>query len=130
MADDFSPIVVVTGANGFVGAQVCRKLVQRSASVRAVVRRSGTAPALDGIEERVGDFGEQDFAAEVVGGADAVVTTVHPMGSDLATQVRVGVEGTTLLARAAEDAGVARFVHVSTCAVYERRPGVGPSHGR
>ena len=80
---------------------------------------------LDGVDERVGDFTNPAFAATVVQGADAVVTTVHPMGSDRATQQRVAVEGTPLLAGAARDAGVARFVHVSTCAVYDRRPGVG-----
>ena len=125
MADDVRPIVVVTGANGFVGARVCQKLVQRSASVRAVVRRSGTAPALDGIEERVGDFGEHAFAAEVVGGADAVVSTVHPMGSDRRTQQRIGVEATRTFALAARDAGVATLIHVSTAAVYLRTPGTG-----
>ena len=33
-----SPVVVVTGANGLVGAAVCRALAERSAQVRAVVR--------------------------------------------------------------------------------------------
>jgi nucleoside-diphosphate-sugar epimerase len=128
MADDSPPTVVVTGANGFVGARVCRKLVERRASVRAVVRRSGTAPALDGVEERVGSFGEPAFAAEVVGGADVVVTTVHPMGSDRRTQERIGVEATRAFATAARDAGVATLIHVSTAAVYLRAPGTGDVH--
>jgi len=93
--------------------------------VRAVVRRAGTAPVLDGVSEHVGDFADPGFAKSVVDGSDAVVTTVHPMGSDRATQQRVGVEGTTMLARAARDAGVSLFVHVSTCAVYDRSPGTG-----
>jgi nucleoside-diphosphate-sugar epimerase len=118
-------VVVVTGANGFVGARVCAALAQRGAVVRAVVRRAGTAPELDGLTEHVGDFADEAVAATVVDGADAVVTTVHPMGSDRATQHRVGVVGTSLLARVARDAGVARFVHVSTCGVYDRSPGVG-----
>jgi nucleoside-diphosphate-sugar epimerase len=120
-----SPVVVVTGANGLVGAAVCRALVERSARVRAVVRRVGSAPALDGITEHVGDFADEALARAVSPGADAVVTTVHPMGSAREVQHRVGVEGTPVLVRAARDAGVARLVHVSTAGVYDRSAGVG-----
>ncbi|MGJ7440016.1 NAD-dependent epimerase/dehydratase family protein [Aquipuribacter sp. MA13-6] len=122
---DTSPVVVVTGANGLVGAQVCAALVERGARVRAVVRRPGTAPDLTGVTEHVGDFADPDLAREVVSGADAVVTTVHPMGSDRQVQHEVAVEGTPVLARAARDAGVDRFVHVSTAGVYDRSAGVG-----
>ena len=120
-----SPVVVVTGANGFVGARVCAALVERGIRVRALVRRPGTAPVLAGVVEHVGEFHDPELAAEVVRDAYAVVTTVHPMGTDRETQHRVGVEGTPVLARAARDAGVSRLVHVSTAAVYDRSPGVG-----
>lgn len=119
------PTVVVTGANGLVGSHVCAALAERGATVRAVVRRPGTAPRHDRVEELVGDFADPATAAAVVTGADAVVTTVHPMGSDRATQERVGIAGTTTVAEAAAAAGVARLVHVSTAAVYDRSPGVG-----
>ena len=122
---DQPPVVVVTGANGFVGSRICAALVDRGATVLAVVRRPGTAPALAGVEERVGDFHDPDLAAAVVQGATAVVTTVHPMGTDHETQHRIAVEGTPVLARAARDAGVPRLVHISTAAVYDRSPGVG-----
>jgi 2-alkyl-3-oxoalkanoate reductase len=117
--------VVVTGANGLVGSRVCAALVERGAAVRAVVRRPGTAPVLAGVEERVGAFHDPDVAAAVVEGARAVVTTVHPMGTDHQTQHRIAVEGTPVLARAARDADVARLVHLSTAAVYQRSPEVG-----
>ncbi|MGY2129570.1 NAD-dependent epimerase/dehydratase family protein [Blastococcus sp. SYSU DS0617] len=119
------PVVVVTGANGLVGTAVCRALAARAAQVRAVVRRAGSAPALDGVTEHVGDFADEDVARAVTRGADAVVTTVHPMGSSREAQHRVGVEGTPVIARAARDAGVARLVHVSTAGVYDRSAGVG-----
>lgn len=117
--------VVVTGANGFVGSRVCAAVAARGASVRAVVRRAGSAPQLAGIVEVAGDFGDAGFAAEVVSGASAVVSTVHPLGAELATQHRVAVAGTPVLARAAAAAGSGRFVHISTGAVYDRSPEVG-----
>jgi nucleoside-diphosphate-sugar epimerase len=117
--------VVVTGANGLVGARVCAALSQRAADIRAVVRRGGTAPDVPGAREWVGEFTDPAFAADVLAGAAGVVTTVHPMASDLATQRRIGVEGTTAFARAAADAGVGTLVHISTAAVYDRSPGMG-----
>jgi nucleoside-diphosphate-sugar epimerase len=116
---------VVTGANGFVGSRTCVALADRGATVRAVVRRPGTAPARAGVEEWVGDFHDPELAAAAVEGASAVVTTVHPMGTDRDTQHRIAVEGTPVLARAARDAGVEVLVHVSTAAVYDRSPGAG-----
>jgi 2-alkyl-3-oxoalkanoate reductase len=120
-----SPVVVVTGANGFVGSHICAALVDRGAAVRAVVRRPGTAPRRSGIEERVGEFDDPGFAAEVVAGATAAITTVHPMEEGREAQQRVGVDGTRTLAQASRDAGVERLVHISTAGVYDRSPGVG-----
>jgi 2-alkyl-3-oxoalkanoate reductase len=120
-----SPVVVVTGANGLVGSRVCAALVERGAAVRAVVRRPDAAPDLPGVEAWVGDFADPDLAASVVAGADALVTTVHPLGGDAGSQRRVGYDGTLVIANAAAAAGVERLVHVSTAAVYDRRPGLG-----
>jgi 2-alkyl-3-oxoalkanoate reductase len=117
--------VVVTGANGFVGARVCEALAERGVQVRAIVRRASTAPDLSQVTEIVGDFADPELAASALAGASAAVTTVHPMESDLETQKRVGVDGTVAFARAAAAAGVQRLIHVSTAAVYDRSPGVG-----
>ncbi|MCF6378012.1 NAD(P)-dependent oxidoreductase [Nocardioides KLBMP 9356] len=120
-----SPIVVVTGANGLVGSHVVSALSERGATVRAVVRRVGTAPDLTGVDEHVGDFGDPVFAAQVVAGSDALVTTVHPLGGDADEQRRIGLDGTLTIASAAGDAGVPLVVHISTAGVYARTPEVG-----
>ncbi len=123
MTSSTSPVVVVTGANGLVGTHVVSALSERGAIVRAVVRRVGTAPTGAGVEEHVGDFSDPSFADEVVAGADALVTTVHPLGSGRDDQRRVGLDGTLVIAEAAVSAGVPLVVHVSTAGVYDRSPG-------
>ncbi len=115
--------VVVTGANGLVGSAVCTTLLARGATVRAIVRRAGTAPA--GVQEVVGEFTDAGVAGPALAGADALVTTVHPMAADRATQHEIGVAGTAAITRAAVAAGVTRLVHVSTAAVYDRAPSAG-----
>ena len=120
-----SPIVVVTGANGLVGSHVVSALSERGATVRAVVRRPSSAPDLTGVEEHVGDFGDPAFAAQVVAGSDALVTTVHPLAGDRDEQRRIGLDGTLTIASAASDAGVPLLVHISTAGVYARNPDVG-----
>lgn len=120
-----TPVVVVTGANGLVGSHVCAALSERGATVRALVRRAGTAPELPGVEEVVGDFADGAVAADVLTAADVVITTVHPMAGDREAQEQLGVRATVELARAAADAGVELLVHISTCAVYDRSPGAG-----
>ncbi len=119
-----APVVVVTGANGLVGSRVVAALSERGATVRAVVRRAGAAPSATGVEEHVGDFADPAFADSVVVGADALVTTVHPLGSDRDEQRRIGLDATVVIAEAAVSAGVPLVVHVSTAAVYDRSPGV------
>jgi nucleoside-diphosphate-sugar epimerase len=116
-------LVVVTGANGFVGSRLCTALAGRGATVRAVVRRAGTAPVVAGVLEQVGDFTDPGLAAAVLDGAGAAVTTVHPMGSDAPVQRAIGVEGTTTFVRAAAAAGLERFVHVSTAGRVRPLPG-------
>lgn len=114
--------VLVTGANGFVGGRVCRRLVAGGADVRALVRRPGEAEILRaaGIEEVAGDFTDPDDAARAVDGAVGVVHCAAVAGSDLEAARRVNTDGTRTLLGACRADDVARFVHISTGSVYDR----------
>ena len=70
-----TPTVVVTGANGLVGAATCAALVERGAHVRAVVRRAGVqdldlaAVACKALHNLLLDAATAGAAAELLGGA-------------------------------------------------------------
>lgn len=115
--------VLVTGANGFVGRALCRDFWGKGREVVATVRRSGTAPG--GCEERiVADIGPDTDWAGVLDGVDAVAhlaARVHVMCDEAADPLagfgRVNVSGTHGLARTVAQAGVRRFVFVSSIKV-------------
>lgn len=113
--------VVVTGASGFVGGALVRRLRADGVPVRAVVRTPGKGgpDALRG--PALGP--DADWSA-LLAGADAVVHTaahvhVEATGDETAgSAFRVAnVEGTRRLAEQAAAAGVRRFVFISSIGV-------------
>lgn len=112
--------VLVTGANGFLGAALCRAWTARGERVRALVRREGAAPA--GTAPFVAHG--LDDAAALARAAEGADTVLHFAGrahvmreaaSDpLAAFRAVNVEGTRTLLDAATAAGVRRFVLFSS----------------
>ena len=112
--------VLVTGANGFIGKQLCEYLVLTNHHVRAAVRKaSGKPPGLDTIE--VADIGPQTDWQKALSGVDAVVHLVSPSlqatAKSLVEYRRVNVLASENLARQAAMAGVKRLVFLSTIKV-------------
>ena len=112
--------VLVTGGTGFVGSRVALRLAALGSRVRTIVRRAGAAPELRsaGVEEIEGDFVEPEVARRAAVGADLVVHCAATSGSDLDPVRRVNAEGTRSMVDAALAAGGRRYVHASTCSVY------------
>jgi uncharacterized protein YbjT (DUF2867 family) len=110
--------VFVTGATGFVGRSVVQSLRAEGHCVRCLVRR-GSEQDLRGLEaiERVqGDVLAPRTLEDGIAGCDAVVHLVGIIREYPARGVtfeRLHVDGTVNVLRAAADAGVRRFVHMS-----------------
>ncbi len=113
--------VLVTGANGFVGRVVCRRLAEAGYTPRAALRSD-----IPGPYERaaIGDLGANPDLSASLENVDVVVhlaARVHVMDDHAADPLqefrRVNVEGTVALARAAVEHGVRRMVYVSSVKV-------------
>lgn len=113
---------LVTGATGFLGRHLVRGLVARGHSVRAMVRDPARAAALlpAGVAAHAADLadpGGLDGAGE---GADVVFHLGAAVSGPWEQHQRVTVEGTRRLLEACGAAGVRRFVHCSSLAVYDK----------
>jgi uncharacterized protein YbjT (DUF2867 family) len=113
-------LVTVIGGSGFVGRHTIRELAKQGWRVRAAVRR----PDLTGHLQPMGAVGQihavqtnlrfPESIAHAVGGASVVVNLVGVLyKSGAQTFEKVHVEGARAAARAAAQAGVKTFVHVS-----------------
>ena len=112
------PTAFVTGASGFVGANLARALLDRGWHVRTLVR--GDAPSLAGLEvERItGDLFAPGLV-EAMRGCDAlfhVAATYSLWRRDRDVVLRANVAGTRSVLAAARAAGVPRTVHTSSVA--------------
>ena len=114
---------LVTGANGFVGSALCARLCRDGVSTRGAVRSLNSKP--DGAEAfAIGSLSaETNWTAalrkvELVVHLGARVHVMNDRSADPLTEFRrVNVEGTAALARQAADAGVRRFVFLSSIKV-------------
>ena len=115
------PVVLVTGANGFVGRHVVPALTRAGWSVRRAVR----SPVGTGDEVVIETIGPETDWTGALDGVDAVVhlaARVHHKHEEHAVQLyrNVNIAGTLHLARSAATAGVRQFIFVSTVLVHGR----------
>jgi uncharacterized protein YbjT (DUF2867 family) len=113
LTDQRMSSATVFGGTGFVGRRVVRHLRESGARVRIVSRHR--RPGEDaGIERIATDAHDERSVEAAIAGADGVVNAISlyvEHGSD--TFHSVHVETAAKIARAARQAGVRRFVHVS-----------------
>lgn len=115
-------MILVVGATGMVGGEVCRRLVARGESVAALVRPSADPSKVErlrdlGIRTIAGDLRDPASLKAACAGVDAAITTASSMPfsfiageNDIET---TDLRGQKSLIDAARAAGVGHFVYMS-----------------
>lgn len=121
------PMIVVTGAGGFIGSSVVAAFLERGSSVRAHVGPPGFVGRVlpETVEVVYGDITDASAMRAIVSGSDAVIHLAGPPSvrasfDGAAEFVAVHVGGTTVCLQACIDEGVRRFVYISSADVYGR----------
>jgi nucleoside-diphosphate-sugar epimerase len=123
---------LVTGGAGFIGSNICKKLVSQGCFVRVVDnlltgKRSNLAAITDRIEFIEADMGDEEIAHTCMKGIDfclhqGALPSVPRSVDDPATTHRHCLDATFTLLLAARDAGIKRFVYASSSSIYGDAP--------
>ena len=120
---------LVTGATGLLGSHICEQLIQAGQPVRALVRPSSDTSFLEsiGVELATGDVVDPESLDASMQDVNTVYHAAAQVGDwgKWAWYVSVTIEGTRNMLAAAEQAGVKRFLHVSSISAYGHPDGEG-----
>jgi nucleoside-diphosphate-sugar epimerase len=115
--------VLVTGANGFIGSALCRALLQAGCEVRGLILHKTDAGVLEqmGVPYTAADICDPATLKEPLSGVQTVfhLAALARDWGPWKLFMRINADGARNVLQAAADAGVKRFVHMSTLAVHE-----------
>ena len=120
--------VLVTGATGFIGGNLARRLCQRGYEVRALVRAGANTLTIDDIdvEQFPGDILDRESVGRAVEGCQAVFhcAAIYAFWSRTPDLIhRTNVDGTKTVLQAAKRSGASRIVFTSTVSTMGFWPG-------
>ena len=110
-------MIALTGATGFIGSYLLRELTRAGYPVRVLLRAPTTLPVIC-TNAVIGDLDRPINMAAALAGVDVVIHSAglssQMTGTPQADFRRLNAEATGHLARAAERAGVRRFIFLSS----------------
>jgi dihydroflavonol-4-reductase len=122
--------VFVTGATGFIGTHLVRRIAATEHELVCLVRESSTVDALEalGMPQVVGDVTDKGSLLAGMRGCDAVINLANRYSfwePDPGVYTQVNILGTQHVMQAALENGISKVVHISTALVYGQ-PAVVP----
>ena len=113
-------MILVAGATGVLGSEICRLLAEQGKSIKALVRETSDPEKVSqlqnlGAETAIGDLTDRNSLDMACIGVNTVISTVSGIHGRLDgdTIERVDREGQQNLIEAAKAAGVERFIFIS-----------------
>ncbi len=115
--------IFITGATGFIGTHLVRRLAQTEHKLCCLVRKTSNIHYLKelGVTLITGDVADRDSLLQGMRGCDWVVNLANVYSywePDNRVYKKVNVEGTRNVMECALETGISKMVHVSTAGIY------------
>ncbi|MET3878585.1 NAD-dependent epimerase/dehydratase family protein [Chitinophaga sp. OAE865] len=117
--------IAITGASGYIGSVLVPLLLSEGHTLRLLTRKSPPETAPERITFVQGHLLNDASINRLVAGADAVIHLAAVISVDDRpdkTLFDTNTGGTRLLAEASQQAGVKRFIHLSSVTAYNQAP--------
>jgi len=118
-------IISVTGANGHVGVNLCKALMDRGHEVRAFTHHHGEALKQIPVKIIQGDLLDPQTIVPLVTGADIVfhlAARISILGDPDGSVSKLNMVGTRNVLEMSRKAGVKRFIHFSSIHAFNQEP--------
>ncbi|MEM9814092.1 MAG: NAD-dependent epimerase/dehydratase family protein, partial [Pseudomonadota bacterium] len=107
--------IFLTGAAGYIGSRLARRLLDRGHTVTGLVRRSGCAP--EGVTEVVGDLADLEKVGDLARAANAVIHTAFGHEADFGAAVDIEIAAVDAMIAAASGGAAKPIVLTSAAGV-------------
>ena len=111
--------ILVTGASGFLGSALLKRLRERGEPVRVLLRRRPSENSVGPVSVVVGSLGEPDAVDRAVAGVDVVYHVGAAMKGGPAEFEQGTIWGTRNIIDACRKHGVRRLIYVSSMSVFD-----------
>ncbi len=117
--------IFITGATGFIGSHLATRLASEGHALRCLARQTSDLTLLKRLNAEIcfADINDRAALSRALEGVECVYHTSGAVGEWLPKEYArmINVEGTRRLLEASKEAGISRFVHVSSLAVLGMR---------
>ena len=117
--------IAVTGATGHVGTNLCRHLISKGQTVKALIHKSDFGLHDIDVEKVPGDITDTKALNELFYGVDVVIHLAAKISitrKNVDEVKRINVEGTRNVVRTAKEQKVKKYIHFSSIHALDHRP--------
>ena len=118
-------IIAITGANGHVGVNLCKALLEQGHTVRALVHKNSQGLEKLKVEIFRGDMLDKESLRPLLNGAEVVfhlAAKISITGDSKGIVRDINTEGTRFMIELAREFGIRRFIHFSSIHAFQQVP--------